>query len=723
MSLIDSIVSLTVVFLPLIVIFGIYLIAVPTRFSGFVKRVLLAFIAFWFLYQFSPAIIFYSIGVPVYVIFYGANTFQSWSYVFVLVFMQALLSLIYIAWYPIFLFSFAFFLAPFISILILALVVKPKNLKDVSFWIDLKERLKEEGFKDEKELLKLLIALLPVSLYFLTTLLRIFGIIPSLESLGWVLEVYLVYLLAFLTSVQILYTARVYFKDRFIGDSIRQKTFNNLLSISIVLSIISLIAFIQVYPESIYLFVYFSMYYSMAVIIFLCFYRYLELASIYFLSKILIFIKEKRLVLSRLSTRGLLVGIIIGIAGAMLSFVYQNLLVTAYWRSIRNSFNLYLSMGSPEARPILSILTVLLEFILLANLQTFFDYLMIIFVVMYISVHKLNTRPLLPALAAGIVKAINEKIIYFLIHGAEARLAIWVSSVFSIVVVGPSRYYILRFAFIVIDLSQIPAAAYLLEPFDVISILGAIVILSSLLYIISGDVFQITLIEEGKRTRFLCRVSKEQMIDRVVEDELKLIVVKSSEIPEELAKDEVINKVFNILKDSPKSLKMIKETIDVEEQVLLNAVRKLFESNLIGYLDCELKLSLPATFVDGIYVVNTNGLSIFSQTFGRIQVDPVLVSGMLSAITSFVKETTRSTQYLKTIDHGDVVLMIEYNPKFFVTILTNKETPELRMKLKKFVEEFDKKYGSQIQEGVVILEKFQDATQLVKEIFAEEIPS
>ena len=86
MSLIDSIVSLTVVFLPLIVIFGIYLIAVPTRFSGFVKRVLLAFIAFWFLYQFSPAIIFYSIGVPVYVIFYGANTFQSWSYVFVLVY-------------------------------------------------------------------------------------------------------------------------------------------------------------------------------------------------------------------------------------------------------------------------------------------------------------------------------------------------------------------------------------------------------------------------------------------------------------------------------------------------------------------------------------------------------------------------------------------------------------------------------------------------------------
>ena len=95
---------------------------------------------------------------------------------------------------------------------------------------------------------------------------------------------------------------------------------------------------------------------------------------------------------------------------------------------------------------------------------------------------------------------------------------------------------------------------------------------------------------------------------------------------------------------------------------------------------------------------------------------------MLSAITSFVKETTKSTQYLKSIDHGDVVLMIEYNPKFFVAMLTNRETPDLRMKLKRFVEEFDKQYSDKIREGVVVLEQFQDAVNLVREIFSEEIP-
>ena len=41
------------------------------------------------------------------------------------------------------------------------------------------------------------------------------------------------------------------------------------------------------------------------------------------------------------------------------------------------------------------------------------------------------------------------------------------------------------------------------------------------------------------------------------------------------------------------------------------------------------------------------------------KVEPALVAGLFSAITSFAKEAVRSEQLLKTIDHGDVVLTIE----------------------------------------------------------------
>ncbi|MGQ4833534.1 MAG: hypothetical protein ACP6IS_06550 [Candidatus Asgardarchaeia archaeon] len=719
--LLDIITSLVVVFLPVIVIAALYVITIPSKYSLFFKRFFLAFIAFWIFYQFSPALIFYMIGTPVNYLFYGGNTFTSWSYIFNLVFLQAFLSMIYIAWYPIFLFAFAFFVAPFISLLILAIAVRPKNMVSLSFWIDLKERLKSESSDTERELLKLLIALLPVSLYFLTTLLRIFGVIPSFENLGWILEVYLVYLLTFLTSVQILYTARVYYKDKFIGDSIRQKTFNNLLSISIVLSIISLVAFIQTYPEAIYLFVYFSLYYVMATTIFLSFYRYIELSSVYLLAKILLLVKDKKLFFQRMSIKGALISAIIGVFASFVSLSFNSLLSSFFWRSLSSLFSYYISVILlPSANPKLFEVVTAVQFLLIANLQQFFDYLLVAAIVFYLAVTKLNSKPIWPAIIAGISKIITDKVIYTGIYGQGSQIEIWVASVFCVLNMGDTNYYLIRIATIIIDPTKIPYATYLLEPFSVLRIISSVVILLTLFYVLLGNVIQITLVEEGKRTRFLCTPSKISTSDVLVEDETKLLIIRDEKILDTI-NDENAKKILTALKERPKNLTQLKDIIQ-DDKTLRETVNFLLMRGAINYLDCELKLSLPATFVDGIYVVNKNGLSVFSQTFGRIKVDPVLVSGMLSAITSFVKETTKSTQYLKSIDHGDVVLMIEYNPKFFVAMLTNRETPDLRMKLKRFVEEFDKKYGDKIREGVVVLEQFQDADKLVREIFSEEIP-
>ncbi len=115
--------------------------------------------------------------------------------------------------------------------------------------------------------------------------------------------------------------------------------------------------------------------------------------------------------------------------------------------------------------------------------------------------------------------------------------------------------------------------------------------------------------------------------------------------------------------------------------------------------------------------MNTDGIALYSQSFGEVKVEPLLISGMLSAITSFVKETTSSQQYLQAIDHGDVVLMIEYGDGFFVTLLANRETPELRMRLREFVKRFQEQYGEVLKQWSGDQDEFKGTEQLVKEIF------
>ena len=38
---------------------------------------------------------------------------------------------------------------------------------------------------------------------------------------------------------------------------------------------------------------------------------------------------------------------------------------------------------------------------------------------------------------------------------------------------------------------------------------------------------------------------------------------------------------------------------------------------------------------------------------------------MFSAITSFIKEMTKSTEALKKIDHGDITILLEYGEHIF----------------------------------------------------------
>jgi len=120
-----------------------------------------------------------------------------------------------------------------------------------------------------------------------------------------------------------------------------------------------------------------------------------------------------------------------------------------------------------------------------------------------------------------------------------------------------------------------------------------------------------------------------------------------------------------------------------------------------------------------LFVATTEGLDVFSYTFGTLKIDPALISGMLTAIISFVKEATRSRQSLRTIEHGDVVLVVEYGKYVFATIVTDQETPDIRMRLRKFLDGFEKRHVDVLSKWTGHLPDVEKDKKLAESIFEQ----
>jgi hypothetical protein len=109
-----------------------------------------------------------------------------------------------------------------------------------------------------------------------------------------------------------------------------------------------------------------------------------------------------------------------------------------------------------------------------------------------------------------------------------------------------------------------------------------------------------------------------------------------------------------------------------------------------------------------------DGRAVLAHTFGKESiVEPALVSGLFSAITSFAKEAVRSEQLLRTIDHGDVVLTIEYAKWVFAAIFADSTSTELRRKLTDFLANFEKRYSKVLPTWLGNLDVFEDEIKVI----------
>ena len=221
-----------------------------------------------------------------------------------------------------------------------------------------------------------------------------------------------------------------------------------------------------------------------------------------------------------------------------------------------------------------------------------------------------------------------------------------------------------------------------------------------------------------------------------LERKSKIILISASQIEEASLKQQIDEKVANIENGSQLYQAIVSKERSLEELTLETGLKVTRIQEILDELTFDLEVPFNQVFtllhkefsysfkevtIDSLHVMMLDGRALLSHTFAaESQVEPALVAGLFSAITSFAKEAVRSEQLLKTIDHGDVVLTIEYAKHVFAAIFADSTSTELRKKLTSFLTDFEKRHGKTLPMWLGDLEVFYGDIQIVKEVFTAD---
>lgn len=99
-------------------------------------------------------------------------------------------------------------------------------------------------------------------------------------------------------------------------------------------------------------------------------------------------------------------------------------------------------------------------------------------------------------------------------------------------------------------------------------------------------------------------------------------------------------------------------------------------------------------YVNRVYIISDNGLSIYSRDFGktdedRKEVDEDLVSGGLTGLQAILNEISQSEERIKVMDHGDFQILFHYGRYSMAVLFTQKDLKVLVEKLANFHNSFE----------------------------------
>jgi len=583
----------------------------------------------------------------------------------------------------------------------------------------------------EKEILKLLIVLLPISLYLLQVILTVsnletVSLTTGETALGWFLEILFVYLATFIFSIELLYSSKIALKGRNFGETIRNQTYKSLYSVGAPISILSIVLFVAQYSESLLIVIYFFAYFLMASVIFILFLKFFEPISLLIFVKIIHWWKHRKEKLKSISSRNVIYIITYSIL-AVIGFLLLNILVfnPIFITFFPNEGNdIVQSARFDQSQTLLyafgfDLMNVFL-FVILVVTPTLLAVLSLVY-----ALKKMRSKFL--GYLTSLIILIGFSV-FFMFLGANPIInfapdTYWITGQTSFTSVFGFDFYTLRTAGLNADLSGL--LGVLSIPYIYTRYIFNIIIWS-LIVRYMGKKFKtknVSLNENTFEKTIFSNIDEFMYFDDYIKGDIQYLVTKGEDIDTiELEKERDEIKTFLNLLDKNKLLSEIVPVDEKEKQRFYFTLKYLYNNALIDIYEPEFSFRFEKIEKQALYVIYDDGRGIFDYSFVEAyDQDPGLISGMFSAITSFIKETTRSQDLLKTIDHGDIRILIEYRERIFGALfMKGQHSSDVRTYLEEFVDKFESKYSDVLKDWSGALSYFQGDKELVEKIFKEE---
>ncbi|MFX0212176.1 MAG: hypothetical protein ACFFDT_39750, partial [Candidatus Hodarchaeota archaeon] len=644
-----------------------------------------------------------------------------------------------------------------------------RRLQEIQFEMEaspfqeITKRVKEKEWGNERELLKVLIAILPITLFLLMTILQLLGETenPSLlqgTAMGHFLEIFFAYIASIVFSVYLIKASRLSRKGKFLGNQLYIAMVQSLSTVGAFMSGLAVILFLVQYFDQIFVVSYFVAYFIMVSIFFVLFLDIFEPFSIYLLIKLIETFKNFKIAVKRIDSTNIAksaaMGVIIGFLLAVGFLVYRVIVVGLFPRNIETVqystffwFTLnYISFLLSAALILLirrwnwSIFTTTLIAYLSISLVSIFLFLwydealalyrLIPFLNLDNPIFRIGTVPLIPpfiTLTSGLV-------------GGGERLQ-WYTNIWKEGMYGDVH-------FIIPELHRIPVIwkgeggiflGLLSIPYNLLHPFAIILTYGSILFLVRRKFHIRTLkseIEGEEKIQYKSIYSDIGRLPNLSELERKSDIiligvtpVVNSEINQKIEEAwaeienghqlrEVITRGIEPFNELTKKSGLTSAEIHQILDDLTFDIDVPF-NQVLTILHREFSYSFEEVTIDSLHIMMLDGRAVLAHTFAaESQVEPALVAGLFSAITSFAKEAVRSEQLLKTIDHGDVVLTIEYAKWVFAAIFADSTSTELRRKLSDFLVEFEERHAKILPTWLGDLEVFTGDIRIIDDAFS-----
>ncbi len=614
------------------------------------------------------------------------------------------------------------------------------------------KRVKEKNWDNERELLKVLIAILPITLFLLMTILQLLGETenPSLlqgTSMGWFLEIYFAYIATLVFSIYLIKASLLSRKGKFLGNQMYIAMVQSLSTVGAFMSGLAVILFLVQYFDQIFVVSYFIVYFIMVSLFFVLFLDVFEPFSIYILLKLIESFKSFRVSIRRFNRINIAKSTISGIlVGVLLSVGFLTYLVIV--KSIFSNFStvqystfFWLTQNYASFLLAATLVLIIRRWNWSVIGTSTITYLSILFVSLFIIRWYFEEWYIFLGFSEGdLYPSYQGEILVAPFLQATSVLGTidlnWLTAVWKGGTYGD-------FQFILPELRQIPviwqgSGGQFLQalsiPYNLFHPLAILLIYGGILFL-AGKQFHVRTQKGEEKTQYKSIFSDVTRLLSTDELESKSDILLIAATP---AKDEENGKLIDKAWLNSEKGSFLRDAITGQMQSISKLIEKTGLSideihsildevtydadvpfnQIITLWHREFSYSFEEVTIDSLHVMMLDGRAVLSHTFGEeSQVEPALVAGLFSAITSFAKEAVRSEQLLKTIDHGDVVLTIEYAKWVFAAIFADSTSTELRKKLGEFLNDFESRHKKTLPKWLGDLDAFTGETEMIRELF------